>query len=72
MNVLLQRPEAKIYYHNPNKNLLQTIFQVLTDTRTHETRGSAFVRFDRREEAEKAIEALDGFMVSGSFQPLVS
>jgi len=48
------------------------IFQVLTDTRTHETRGSAFVRFDRREEAEKAIEALDGFMVSGSFQPLVS
>ena len=47
------------------------LFQVLTDARTHEARGSAFVRFDRREEAEKAIEALDGALIPGSFQPLV-
>ena len=47
-------------------------FQVLTDARTQQSRGTAFVRFDRREEAEEAIKGLNGYQIPGSFDALVS
>ncbi len=44
----------------------------MTDARTQQSRGTAFVRFDRREEAEEAIKGLNGYQIPGSFDSLVS
>ena len=47
-------------------------FQVLSNDRNNQSRGSAFVRFDRREEAEEAIQGLNGHQIDGCHEPLVS
>ena len=45
--------------------------KILRDENTGQFRGTAFVRFDRREEAEAAIRNLNGKHLSGSTMPLV-
>lgn len=39
--------------------------KVITDRETDRSRGFGFVTFDREEDAKKAMEAMDGALVSG-------
>jgi RNA recognition motif-containing protein len=44
--------------------------KILRDERTGQLRGTAFVRFDRKDQAETAISALNGTHLTGSTEPL--
>ena len=44
--------------------------RILRDERTGQIRGTAFVRFDRKEEAQSAIQELNGQYLTGSKDPL--
>jgi len=44
--------------------------KILTDKRTGESRGAAFLRFDTRPQAEAAVSALHGAMLPNFSQPL--
>ena len=45
--------------------------KILRDERTGHLRGTAFVRFDKKEEAESAIRELNGQHLTGSTDPLL-
>lgn len=45
--------------------------KLLRDERTRQLRGTAFVRFDRRQEAEEAIRQMNGYRLADSSEPLV-
>ena len=45
--------------------------KILRDERTGQLRGTAFIRFDKKEEAESAIRELNGQHLTGSTDPLL-
>ena len=45
--------------------------KILRDDRSRNIRGTAFVRFDRKQEAEEAIRQLNGHALPGATEPLI-